>query len=83
MRTGAYLPAKRGTPIHPDALTKWFRAFIKRNNFPDVHVHSLRHPYVKPTTKIKYSAFGWDWQMQSAFYLAFYVLLYETLDKLV
>ena len=33
--------------------------------------HELRHPYVKPTTKIKYSSFGWNWQMKIAFYLAF------------
>lgn len=34
-----------GAPIHPDALSKWFRDFTKRNGFPGVHVHSLRHTY--------------------------------------
>ena len=32
-----------GSPIHPDTLTSWFKKFIKRNNFPDVTIHSLRH----------------------------------------
>ena len=34
-----------GAPIHPDALSKWFRDFANRNGFPGVHVHSLRHTY--------------------------------------
>ena len=34
-----------GAPIHPDALSKWFRVFTKKNGFPGVHVHSLRHTY--------------------------------------
>ena len=34
-----------GAPIHPDALSKWFREFTKKNGFPGVHVHSLRHTY--------------------------------------
>ncbi len=36
---------EEGAPIHPDALSRWFRAFADRNGFPGVHVHSLRHTY--------------------------------------
>ncbi len=32
-----------GEPLRPDYLTGWFKKFIKRNNLPDIHVHSLRH----------------------------------------
>lgn len=32
-----------GSPIHPDSITGWFRKFIKANNLPDIHLHSLRH----------------------------------------
>ena len=32
-----------GLPIHPDYVTKYFKDFIKRNNLPEVSVHSLRH----------------------------------------
>jgi len=32
-----------GLPIHPDTFTDWFSKFIKRNNFPPVTLHSLRH----------------------------------------
>lgn len=34
-----------GAPIHPDALTKWFRIFIQKSGLPKVTVHSLRHSY--------------------------------------
>lgn len=34
-----------GAPRHPDSLTKWFTAFIKRSDLPKVTVHSLRHTY--------------------------------------
>ena len=30
-------------PIHPDSLSSWFSKFIKKNNLPDIHLHSLRH----------------------------------------
>ena len=32
-----------GKPIHPDTLTNWFSDFIKRNDLPPIHLHSLRH----------------------------------------
>ena len=32
-----------GSPIHPDSITSWFSAFIKKTDLPAVHIHSLRH----------------------------------------
>ena len=32
-----------GSPIHPDSVSGWFRKFIKTNNLPKIHLHSLRH----------------------------------------
>lgn len=32
-----------GEPIQPDFFTSWFKDFVRRNNLPDIHVHSLRH----------------------------------------
>lgn len=32
-----------GKPIHPDTLTGWFAKFVKKNNLPPIHLHSLRH----------------------------------------
>jgi integrase len=34
-----------GSLIHPDSLTRWFKSFVTRHGFPDVHLHSLRHTY--------------------------------------
>lgn len=34
-----------GAPIHPDALSKWFRDFADKCGFTAVHIHSLRHTY--------------------------------------
>lgn len=34
-----------GAPMFPDSVTQWFHKFVKRNDLPDVHVHSLRHTY--------------------------------------
>jgi len=42
---GRVFTSEDGSLIHPDTLTKWFKAFVKRNGFPDVHLHSLRHTY--------------------------------------
>lgn len=30
-------------PIYPGTISKWFSAFIKKNNLPPIHLHSLRH----------------------------------------
>lgn len=32
-----------GAPMHPDTLSDWFKKFIRKNNLPDIHLHSLRH----------------------------------------
>ncbi|MGN0452086.1 MAG: tyrosine-type recombinase/integrase, partial [Acutalibacteraceae bacterium] len=32
-----------GKPIYPGTVSKWFSAFIKKNNLPPIHLHSLRH----------------------------------------
>lgn len=32
-----------GKPIHPDTITDWFKKFLRKNNLPDINVHSLRH----------------------------------------
>ena len=40
-----------GTPFDLERLTTWFPHFLRAHDLPAVHFHSLRHPYVKPTTK--------------------------------
>lgn len=42
-----------GAPIDPKTVTTWFPGFLAAHNLPPVHFHSLRHPYVKHTTKNK------------------------------
>jgi len=33
-----------GRRMHPDSITKWVKAFIRKHGFPeDLHLHSLRH----------------------------------------
>ena len=32
-----------GKPIHPDSISNWFAAFVRKNNLPNVSIHSLRH----------------------------------------
>lgn len=34
-----------GKPMHPDVLTNWFSSFIKKNDLPNVHIHSMRHTH--------------------------------------
>ena len=42
-----------GKPMNPCTFTYRFKLILKANNLPlDLSVHSLRHPYVKHTTKI-------------------------------
>ena len=41
-----------GEPIHPDTFTKHLRRLYDEHGFPkEFHLHTLRHPYVKPKTK--------------------------------
>ena len=44
-----------GQPFDPNAVTSWFPGFLAAHDLPAVHFHSLRHPYVKHTTK-KYNS---------------------------
>ena len=32
-----------GAPLHPDTIGGWFRKFVKKYNFPNISIHSLRH----------------------------------------
>ena len=32
-----------GNPMYPFTITKWFPAFLKRNNLPHLNFHGLRH----------------------------------------
>ena len=42
-----------GKPMNPCTFTYRFKLILKANSLPlDLNVHSLRHPYVKHTTKI-------------------------------
>ena len=39
-------------PMTPSSFTWRFKLILKKNNLPEnLNVHSLRHPYVKLTTK--------------------------------
>ena len=41
--SGKVFTASNGAPMFPDAISSWFRKFIKRHNLPDAHIHTLRH----------------------------------------
>ena len=47
VNSGKIFTTQYGAPMHPDTLSDWFKKFIRKNNLPDIHLHSLRHPYVK------------------------------------
>lgn len=51
VNTDRLFTQSNGEPIYPDTVTEWFAKFLKRHDLPKVTLHSLRHPYVKPTTK--------------------------------
>ena len=54
-----------GKPMNPCTFTYRFKLILKANNLPlDLSVHSLRHPYVKHTTKI-FSLHLMDFQAQA------------------
>lgn len=44
-KDGRIFTKEDGSPMRPDTLTGWFSDFVKRNNLPDIHLHSLRHTY--------------------------------------
>ena len=43
IESGKVFTQWNGKPIYPGTITKWFSAFIKKNNLPPIHLHSLRH----------------------------------------
>lgn len=54
-----------GLPIAPELLTKWYRLWrAEHPEFEQIVFHGLRHPYVKPTTKI-FSLRLMDFQAQA------------------
>ena len=54
-----------GKPMNPCTFTYRFKLILKANNLPlNLNVHSLRHPYVKHTTKI-FSLRLMDFQAQA------------------
>ena len=53
-----------GAPFDPHSITSWFSKFLKANDLTSAHFHSLRHPYVKHTTKI-FSLRLMDFQAQA------------------
>ena len=53
-----------GEPMDPDIISTWFPKFLEVHDLPSIHFHSLRHPYVKHTTKI-FSLRLMDFQAQA------------------
>ena len=53
-----------GEPLDPETVSTWFPRFLEEHGLPAVHFHSLRHPYVKHTTKI-FSLRLMDFQAQA------------------
>ena len=52
--TNDFLFRRQGAqlPMTPTTFTYRFKLILKKNGLPqELNVHSLRHPYVKPTTK--------------------------------
>lgn len=47
------LALPNGRPMEGQVISRLFNAMIRRNDLPKVVFHSLRHPYVKHTTKNK------------------------------
>lgn len=45
------IAGSRGQPVESNIIRKSMRQLIEANELPQVCFHSLRHPYVKPTTK--------------------------------
>ena len=62
--SGYLMRYKDGQLISPNALTRDFSQFIAKHGFKKVRYHDLRHPYVKPTTKI-FSLRLMDFQAQA------------------
>ena len=41
--SGFVFTNKLGQRLHPDTVSAWFGRFIKKNELPPIHLHSLRH----------------------------------------
>lgn len=41
--SGKIFTSNDGSVMRPDSLTSWFQKFIKRNDLPNAHLHTLRH----------------------------------------
>ena len=52
------IAGSRGQPVESNIIRKSMRQLIEANELPQVCFHSLRHPYVKPTTKKYENFFG-------------------------
>ena len=49
--TGKIFTKPTGEGLHPSTVTSRFHDLVEKSDLPPVHLHSLRHPYVKPKTK--------------------------------
>ena len=45
-------PVKPENPVDPNAAYRHMKTLLQRAGLPSIRFHDLRHPYVKPTTKI-------------------------------
>lgn len=49
-----------GELVKPGYLTAHVSAVLEKNNMPHIRFHDLRHPYVKPTTKMLFKTKSYD-----------------------
>ena len=57
-------PVKPEDPVDPNAAYRHMKTLFQRAGLPSIRFHDLRHPYVKPTTKI-FSLRLMDFQAQA------------------
>lgn len=41
--SGKAFTSEYGAVMRPDTLSAWFKSFVRKNNLPDIHFHTLRH----------------------------------------
>ena len=41
--SGKVFTSNDGSVMRPDTFSAWFKQFIRQNNLPDIHLHTLRH----------------------------------------
>ena len=71
----AYILSGCGAPVEPRTMQNRFKAVLKQCGLPDRNFHSLRHPYVKPTTKKFLSFFKFEMAISLRAFLCFALLL--------